>query len=407
VGTWEQTFVEKRQEWFEWLPGDDDPLKQFYGQVKGAHSMADLIGGEGRTFSFYRSNLYRKYGETWPEQWRLSVGPRLKSWGFNTIANWSQEDAAKASGMPYTASTGLQNVPKIETARGYWAKMMDVYHPAFAEEADRAVKAMAGAHAANPLCIGYFSDNELAWEGVNNGVLAAKPDQPARLALMDLLRKKYAGIADLNAAWGTAFASWDEIAVPAKPAQAHAADMSAFLHDFALKYFTVLRDAIRRHAPNQMYLGCRFAGAPDEAVRACAETADIVSFNLYYREIPKDKWTGPNGFDRPAIVGEFHFGALDRGMFHTGLVRTLSQQDRARCLSHYLESVADHPLFVGCHWFQYVDEPTTGRWFDGENYNIGLVDITDTPYPELTAAARETLQTIYPRRMGNASDSAR
>ena len=135
---------------------------------------------------------------------------------------------------------------------------------------------------------------------------------------------------------------------------------------------------------------------------ACAETADIVSFNLYYREIPKDKWTGPNGFDRPAIVGEFHFGALDRGMFHCGLVRTLNQEDRARCLAHYLESVADHPLFVGCHWFQYMDEPVTGRWYDGENYNIGLVDITDTPYPEMVAAARTTLSSIYARRAGKA-----
>lgn len=405
VGTWEQTFVEKRQDWFEWLPGDDDPLKEFYGQGNGAHSMADSIGGKGRTFSFYRANLFRKYGQTWPEQWRMSVGPRLKSWGFNTIANWSQDDAAKASEMPYTASTGLQKVPTIEGARGYWAKMMDVYDPAFAAEATRAIAAMTASHASNPLCFGYFVDNELAWEGVNEGVLASKPGQPARTALVEQLLQKYATIELLNSAWGTACASWDSLAAPAKPGAAYQSDMSAYLYHFALRYFTVLRDEIRRCAPNHLYLGCRFAMAPDEAVRACAETADIVSFNLYYREIPAGKWTGPNGFDRPAIVGEFHFGALDRGMFHPGLVRAQSQEDRARCLSHYLESVADHPLFVGCHWFQYVDEPITGRWYDGENYNIGLVDITDTPYPEMTTQASSTLSTIYPRRMKHALDN--
>ena len=400
VGTGEQTFVEKRQDWFECLPADDDPLKQFYGHVSGAHSMADVIGGEGRTFSFYRANLFRKYGGQWLEQWRLTVGPRLRSWGFNTVANWSQDDAAKASGMPYTASTGLQNVPKIEGARGYWAKMIDVYDPAFAEEASRAVKAMTEPHASNPLCIGYFVDNELAWEGVKEGVLASKADQPSRRALLEQLRKKYGTIEDLNSAWGAAFPSWDNIAVPEKPGAAYQSDMSECLYRFALRYFSVLRDAIRRCAPNQIYLGCRFAGAPDEAVRACVETADVTSFNLYCREIPKDKWTGVNGFDRPVIVGEFHFGALDCGMFHPGLVRTLNQKDRARSLSHYLESVADHPLLVGCHWFQYVDEPTTGRWYDGENYNIGLVDVTDTPYAEMTTAARNTLATVYIRRMG-------
>ena len=31
---------------------------------------------------------------------------------------------------------------------------------------------------------------------------------------------------------------------------------------------------------------------------------------------------------------------------------------------------------VGCHWFQYVDEPLTGRAYDGENYNIGFVTIS-------------------------------
>ena len=406
VGTWEQTFVEKRQDWFDGLPGDNEPLAQFYGHGKGAHSMADVIGGEGKTFSFYRANLFRKYGDQWPEEWRQTVGPRLKSWGFNTIANWSQEDAAKASGMPFTASTGLQNVPKIEGARGYWAKMMDVYDPAFAREAAQSVQAMTAPQAANPLCIGYFVDNELAWEGINEGVLSSKPDQPARRELMEQLQHKYADIDKLNTAWGTAFAAWENLTVPPKPTEDYKSDMSSYLYHFALKYFSVLRDEIRRCAPNQLYLGCRFAMAPDEAVRACAETADILSFNLYYREIPKDKWLGPNGFDRPAIVGEFHFGALDRGMFHCGLVRTRNQDDRARCLAHYLESVADHPLFVGCHWFQYTDEPVTGRWYDGENYNIGLVDITDTPYPEMAAAARATLSTIYTRRAGHAPHPA-
>jgi len=36
----------------------------------------------------------------------------------------------------------------------------------------------------------------------------------------------------------------------------------------------------------------------------------------------------------------------------------------------------------------------TGR-FDGENYNIGLVSGTDTPYGELVAAARQSQSEIY------------
>ena len=58
----------------------------------------------------------------------------------------------------------------------------------------------------------------------------------------------------------------------------------------------------------------------------------------------------------------------------------------------------DNPAFVGAHWFQYADEPLTGRTLDGENYNIGFVTVTDTPYPEMVQAARAVLGEAYARR---------
>ena len=87
-------------------------------------------------------------------------------------------------------------------------------------------------------------------------------------------------------------------------------------------------------------------------------------------------------------------------MFHTGLVATDNQEARAAQYHAYVKSVAEHPAFVGCHWFQYVDEPITGRWFDGENYNIGFVTVTDTPYPEMVKAAREIHGEVYQLRYG-------
>ena len=47
------------------------------------------------------------------------------------------------------------------------------------------------------------------------------------------------------------------------------------------------------------------------------------------------------------------------------------------------------PELVGTHWFQWADQPSTGR-FDGENYNIGLVDVTDRPYADLVGALKQT-----------------
>jgi agarase len=47
-----------------------------------------------------------------------------------------------------------------------------------------------------------------------------------------------------------------------------------------------------------------------------------------------------------------------------------------------------------------VDEPLTGRSYDGENYNIGILTVTDTPYPELVTAARAIHRQAYARHAG-------
>jgi hypothetical protein len=72
-----------------------------------------------------------------------------------------------------------------------------------------------------------------------------------------------------------------------------------------------------------------------------------------------------------------------------GLVPTMNQAERAAGYSYYMEQSAAYPAVVGAFWFQWLDEPVTGRR-DGENYNIGFVDVTDQPYPEMVAAAKLT-----------------
>lgn len=396
------TFVDKREAWFEWLPAAEDPEGMFYSQGRGAHSHAEPIGGTGRTFDFYACNLWRRYGEGWRDRWAEAIGARLKHWGFNTIANWSDWTIAQRHGIPYIAGTSLGGAPVIEGATGYWAKMYDVYHPDFPGIVEKRVEQLARDHAGNPLCIGFFVDNELAWEGVKNGVLASPPEQPARQELIRRLEEKYRTIEQLNQSWGTAFEDWAALSPPKRKNEAYSADLDTFMLDFSRTYFRTIREAMDRHAPGVLYLGCRFAWVEDNAVRAAGEYADIVSFNIYKKlpELPKVMET----VDKPVIIGEFHFGALDRGMFHTGLVAAASQDERAALYENYLRAAALHPKIVGTHWFQLVDQPITGRWYDGENYNIGMLSVVDHPYPELTGAARRIHGMLYPLRAGKAEE---
>ena len=55
----------------------------------------------------------------------------------------------------------------------------------------------------------------------------------------------------------------------------------------------------------------------------------------------------------------------------------------------YMEQAASLEWFVGAYWFAWRDETVLGR-MDGENYNIGFVDVTDRPYAELVEAAQAT-----------------
>lgn len=398
VGTWERTFIEGREAWFEWLPTAQDPVfGELLGHADGAHRLAGAPGGKGRTFSFYCANLTRKYGASWRDQWRRRAFQRLRGWSFNTVGNWAEAEVLRESPLPYVASCAIEGAPVIEAAAGYWAKMHDVYAPGFAAAVETQVTVMTRPHRDRPLCLGYFVDNELAWEGVIEGVLRSPPSQPARAALHRHLLARYADLAALNAAWGTHYPALEAITPDHAPGEARRRDLDDFLLEFARTYFGTVAAAIHAHDPHHLYLGCRFASAPPAVVRAAAEFADVVSFNLYRDSVDCLPFAG---IGKPVVIGEFHFGATDRGLFHPGISATRTQDERAAAYTAYIESAAACPAVVGAHWFQFVDEPLTGRWFDGENYNIGLVDVTDTPYPELVSAATQTNARIYALRAG-------
>jgi agarase len=228
-------------------------------------------------------------------------------------------------------------------------------------------------------------------------------DVPTKRAFTDLMRKKYDSIDALNEAWSTDITDWDafDAGIDSKlRTDAQRQDYSDMLGVFANKYFTIVKKAMDFYMPNHMYLGARFAdwGMPIEVVRASAEHVDVISFNRYKEGLPDHEWTFLDEFDMPTIIGEFHFGASDSGLFHPGLLIGADQEDRARMYYEYMISVVDNPYFIGAHWFQYIDSPITGRALDGENYNVGFVSVTDVPYAPMVKAAKKLHSEMYERR---------
>ncbi len=420
------TITEGREQMFQWLPAKSDTLAAHYRENRDWEALGLKIKHHmGQSFNFYSANLQRKHGSNWYEAWKAATLARLPAWGYNTIGNWSDPQLYAAQKVPYTvtidpwpAEGGKPQFAEVASGNDYWKRMADPFDPRYAEALDRGTRKQALEHRDDHWCLGYFIDNEMSWGSMKDersryglalGALMLRADSPAKRAFVKSLQKKYGDIAGLNQSWASKLDSWQTfLANPFQPAgdlgPAMKEDLRGFSKDFARQYFRVVTGILKKYDPNHLYLGPRFAWHTRESVEACGELCDVVSFNIYRPKVVPSEWTVLHGIDKPVLIGEFHMGALDRGMFHTGLVPSEDQADRARMYQEYIRSVVDHPLMVGCHYFKYADEPLTGRPGDGENYNIGLVSVTDTPYPELLEAARAVHAEAYKRRAAAGSE---
>ena len=347
-----------------------------------------LARGETRVYDFSSANLYRKYGEDYYAKFADSVHRRLKSWGCNTIANSSDLKICLMDRTPYAERVECQSRP-IAGSHGAWWKFRDPWDASFVKGVTAALEAH-GREAHDKWCIGFFIDNEINWGGATDlakWTLQSPADQPAKAAFLGWLLERHGSLAALNAAWGAAYADGDDfLGSIVLPGAAAKDDLYAFSNLMIEEYFRRTREAVKAFDPGLLYLGCRFAGwARDEVVAACAKHCDVVSYNIY-RETIAD-WRLPKGLDAPVMIGEFHFGATDRGPFGTGVCQAKDQTDRAAKMKAYVESALANPQMVGVHWHQFSDQATSGR-FDGEYFQVGWTDICDRPYGETVEALR-------------------
>ena len=374
------TPIKGRERLFDYLPAADSPLAAFYKTRDELLWPYYEKRGLTNTFDFTAANLWRKYGDDWRRIWADRAHKRLRSWGANTIANSSDARVLRLARTPYCDRFEIKSRPIEATAKtGAWWPFRDPFDPSFREDIRRQMK-LRKEEMEDPWCFGFFVDNELGWGGpadLARWAWESPEDQPARMELCRRLVAKYGK-------------------VPREPTNE---DFRNFTVEVIHAYFRGVREEFKRAAPHKLYLGCRFSGGLDETVkRISAEYCDVMSFNYYGRDVT-DFPPLPDGVDKPVVIGEFHFGALDRGPIRCGLVWLNSQAERAATYRRYLESALRDPRFVGAHWHQFSDDVATGR-FDGENFQIGWVDVCDTPYPETIEAVRWVGENMYRMRYG-------
>ncbi|WP_375737937.1 beta-galactosidase [Pseudomonas boanensis] len=406
-----QTYVEGRESMFKALPKEGEALAAYLGQGDNRDETGANQGrafNHGRWFDFYGANLERTYGAKDMQRWVGQSIDRLKAWGFNTLGNWSEPDFSVSKRMPYTLPLSIQgDFAVIKTGLDWWGGMPDPFDPRFAMAAERTIAITARDHRDDPWLLGYFADNELAWGGHSDdpkvryalayGTLRLTTDVPAKRAFLKLLRDKYRNQQGLSKAWGIDLQAWELMEDPGfeppLPSPEHPAieeDFKRFQRYFADTYFKTIADSLKWHSPNHLMLGGRFAATVPEALESCAQYCDVISFNRYTPE-PQQGLDMDllHQLDKPVLISEFHFGSRDRGPFWGGVAEVYKEEERGPAYANFLKKAAQEPLIVGAHWFQYLDQPATGRLLDGENGHLGLVAITDRPWQGFVGAVRK------------------
>lgn len=342
----------------------------------------------GRDVSFHVHNAMKRHGAGWPAAWEKRIIERLRAWGFNTVANWSDPQLAIASGMPYVLPLSGWTTKKMFPFP--W-DFPDVFSEEFEKNVEEAARRQVAHLKDDPRVLGWFIGNEPHWAREFGSLqpwaemLLADPEPSATQA--ELQRR-----------------------LAADPANAQRIK-DGWVFTCARKYFETIVAALRRHDPNHLILGIRYAGRPlDEWVKM-SSLFDTFSINIYSREFAPDPkevahYAALSG--KPVLIGEFTAAAPGRGLqglFYWGhKVKDLAE--RGVAYRYYVEQSAAHPDIIGAHWFQLADDLPTGRPSDLERLNYGFLNVLDLPYQDLVEGARAAHRRMYDLKTGKAKPYA-
>lgn len=376
---------------FLWLPERN-------GEFSDAYVASDTKG-VGQFYSFAISNLLRVFGSQWLENWTRITRRRLIEWGFNTIGNWSSMDFIKAANMPYVYP--LKDFPNTE--KKIFRDFPDVFSDEYCLNAVRFAQQLQ-VFTGDKYMIGYFLQNEPHWAFVKDiniaeKLLETKEELISKDAFINFISERYNGsIAMLNNAWRTSFNTFENLREGVRGAAAYseasAEDLKVFSRIMIERYTRIPCEEVKKVDPHHLNLGMRYAYVASQDLLAGCEHFDVFTINNYMLNPAEEVERVGQMTGLPVMIGEFHFGALDRGMISTGLKGVLNQEERGKAYKYYVENAAASKYCIGTHYFVLNDQAFLGRR-DGENYQIGLVNVCHKPYEEFIKGIVETHGTIY------------
>ena len=384
------TYTEGRENIYEWLPPRGGKFESAYRNRQTAD------------FSYYLANRIRKTGRPYElTQWKKEFISRLRKWGFNSEGAFS---------TPTVALNTAEKFPRTPFVPGMKGLIGEIYDP-FDSEVRRAMDEKfrrLKESEDDPTILGYFFSNEQAYGEVPRRIPMMKGNVAAKRELVGMLERQYGTIDRFNRAWrcdAVSFGELNDRELQANTPEAYQ-DVEAFTAHFFDEYFKLLGDTFRKYDRNHLLIGTRFLnshGNLEQVVAACGRYCDVFSINYYTRSIDKaflDRVHKAAG--KPLLLSEWSFGTGEQGLAG-GVIDTAGQRERGEAYRNYVENAAALPYVIGHQWFACLDQALTGRYFqryNGENQNIGLVNVADRPFREFLAEVMKTNGRIYEVMLG-------
>lgn len=331
------------------------------------------------------------------DAWAAKTIVRVRETGFKGLGAWSHPVFHKQN-YPMTRDLNLWSWMHGPARR--------FYAPEFAATAEEAIKTQVDPLKDNRNLVGYFLDNELDWGDASSGPGVYFDQLPAsdpnRSEVVRIIQSVWTNVDKFNHDWNAKLKDWKDLdtwpTLPRQPQQPYARLFSAWLSHLAEDYFRLTTTLVHKYDRNHLILGVRFKGyAMPEVVRASRGYTDVQSINYY----PADARLDADMFrmmhelsGQPIMLSEYSFHALDGRSGNRNTVgfvgQVLDQQARADGYRLMTTRLARVPYVIGADWFQWNDEPPSGRANDGEDANFGLVDIDDKTYDVLADSVRAT-----------------
>jgi hypothetical protein len=406
--TWgDYTPVTGRTSLFAQLPPSTGPTASMWNvDVWGAGAGGYPVGTQ--YVSLHEWNLYRRYAENWVQASETLAEQRLTAWGFSGMGKWSTPD--NGVNKPVLPVLEIYTTPTL-------AGHPDVFSASVLTALQSDLSSQITPYISDPLVLGWSFGNEIdeiVMASEITTILAMGASVPAKQAFVNYaLNTLYSGnLAALNAAWGTNANSVSELysAVPNPPAN----DIEQLREYYEGQFYATLYATVKSIDPNHLYFGSWivpgwWVNQQDWFLQAAS--ADVVGYDLYtpgYHTALLDQLLAST--NKPVLTGEYGFPPTYRYQKGLGFYAPgISPDDDLQAAEYYaswLGSASSDPHSVGALYFEYRDEPLSGRGpgngslpVYGEDYAFGAVDETDRPKLGLVQGMRSANLAAGTRRL--------